>query len=167
MKNLHKPGTQRPPQMLNLRTHRQRPRLVASLAVIPQGTRGFVLIELMVVVAVLGILYSVLVPAYQQYVLAGYRREACAELLKLANLQQLLLVEQSRYSDDLSEFGFAGASYTMDSGRFVLSAELTGQGYLLVAEAVGAQLMDAACQRFQLDQYGIRQSMPEPDCWSS
>ena len=59
-------------------------------------TLGFVVIEVMVVVAILGIILSIAVPGYQQHVLSSYRREASSELLKIANMQQLLLAEQYR-----------------------------------------------------------------------
>lgn len=126
---------------------------------------GFVLIEIMVVVALIGIILSVALPGYQQHVLSSYRREACSELLKVANMQQLLLAEQYRYSADLTEFGFAHSSYLTESGRFRISAVLTSQGYRLSAAATGAQQQDADCQLFQLDQYGVKSSQPFVGCW--
>ncbi len=73
--------------------------------------RGFVLIEMVLVLGLIAVLLSVLLPGYQQYVWQSHRREASQELLKLANLQQLLFAEQSRYSDDLTEFGFSDSEY--------------------------------------------------------
>lgn len=126
---------------------------------------GFVLIEIMVVVALIGIILSVAIPGYQQHVLSSYRREACAELLKVANMQQLLLAEQYRYSADLTEFGFSDSSYLTESGRFRISALLTSQGYQLSATATGVQQQDKDCLLFRLDQYGVKSSQPETTCW--
>ncbi|WP_306522443.1 type IV pilin protein [Rheinheimera sp.] len=126
---------------------------------------GFVLIEIMVVVALIGIILSVAIPGYQQHVLSSYRREACAELLKVANMQQLLLAEQYRYSADLTEFGFPDSSYLTESGRFRISALLTSQGYQLSAAATGVQQQDKDCLLFRLDQYGVKSSQPETTCW--
>lgn len=135
------------------------------MAAVKTTAPGFVLIEIMVVVALIGIILSVALPGYQQHVLGSYRREACAELLKVANMQQLLLAEQYRYSADLTEFGFAHSSYLTESGRFRISAVLTSQGYQLSAIATGAQQKDSDCQLFQLDQYGVKSSQPAADCW--
>jgi len=127
---------------------------------------GFVLIEVMVVMAIIGILLSVMVPGYQQHVLKSYRLEARSELQRLASLQQLLLAEQSRYTADLTELGYTQASYLMESGRFVIAAEITADGYKLTAKAVGPQLADSPCAVLTLDQYGRKDSLPAADCWS-
>ena len=126
---------------------------------------GFVLIEIMVVIAIIGILVSVVVPGYQQHVLRSYRLEASGELLKIAGLQQMLLAEQARYTADLTELGYPTVSYLTTTGRFVIEAELTADGYLLKAAAIGPQLADISCSQFKLDQYGSKTSSPAPDCW--
>lgn len=125
---------------------------------------GFVLIEIMVVIAIIGLLLSIIMPGYQQHVLNSYRLEASGELLKLANQQQLLLAEQARYTADLTELGYPTASYLTGSGRFVISAELTAEGYWLVADVAGPQLADKDCVQFKLDQYGNKKSSPT-QCW--
>ncbi|MBU1436257.1 MAG: prepilin-type N-terminal cleavage/methylation domain-containing protein [Gammaproteobacteria bacterium] len=126
---------------------------------------GFALIEIMVVIAIIGLLLSVIVPGYQQHVLNSYRLEASTELRRLANLQLLLLAEQARYTADLTELGYPTASYLLDSGRYTISAALTADGYQLIAEASGPQLADVNCMTFKLDQYGIKASLPAADCW--
>jgi type IV pilus assembly protein PilE len=128
-------------------------------------TLGFVVIEVMVVVAILGIILSIAVPGYQQHVLSSYRREASSELLKIANMQQLLLAEQYRYTADLTEFGFSASSYVTSSARFKIEAVLTTKGYLLSAQAIGAQQKDKECLLFRLDQFGVKSSQPDSDCW--
>ncbi len=73
--------------------------------------QGIGMIELLVVLAIMGILASVLLPGYQDHVLKSYRAEAMQELLKVAGLQEMLLVDQRRYSADLTELGFAAKQY--------------------------------------------------------
>jgi type IV pilus assembly protein PilE len=126
---------------------------------------GFVLIEMMVVAGLIGILLSVLVPSYQHWVLQSHRREATQELLRLAHLQQLLFIEQSRYSADLTELGFADREYVLPSGRFRISARLIANGYQLSAEAVAMQRQDTGCLQLTLDHLGLRHSTPTLDCW--
>ncbi|ALZ77196.1 type IV pilin protein [Rheinheimera sp. F8] len=127
--------------------------------------RGFVLIEMMLVVALFGILLAMLVPGYQQQLLSSYRLEATQELQRLAILQQQYYLEQQQYTAALSRLPAPDDSYLTASGRFRISAVLNAQGYLLQAEAVGPQRKDLACRWFRLDQAGRQISSPETDCW--
>jgi type IV pilus assembly protein PilE len=128
--------------------------------------KGFGLIELLVVLAVLGILSSIILPGYQDHVLKGHRTEAMQVLLKVAGLQEMLLVDQQRYSTDLTELGFAAAQFVTESGRYTISAQVTEQGYQLKAQARGAQAADESCQTFLLNNYGQKRSEPAASCWS-
>lgn len=128
--------------------------------------QGIGLIELLVVLAILGILASVILPGYQAHVLKSYRTEAMQALLKVAGLQEMLLVDQQRYSADLTELGFAAKQFLTESGRYKISAELTEQGYQIKAQAQQAQTEDKSCQVFILNNYGQKSSEPGSACWS-
>lgn len=127
--------------------------------------RAFMLIELMVVLAMLGVLLAALIPGYQQQVFRSYRLEAMQELQRLAILQQQYYIEQQRYTAELSLLAAPDDSYLSASGRFRIAAILAPEGYTLIAEAVGPQLQDDGCQWFRLDQAGRRSSSPQADCW--
>ncbi len=126
---------------------------------------AFVLVEMMVVVALLGILLAMIVPGYQQQVLNSYRFEATQELLRLAVLQQQYYLEQQHYTAALSSLAAPDDSYLTASGRYKISAVAAAQGFILQAEAVGPQRKDVACQWFRLDQTGQKLSSPTADCW--
>ncbi len=128
--------------------------------------QGMGLIEVLVVMAILGILASVLLPGYQDHVLKSYRAEAMQALLKVAGLQEMLLVDQQRYSADLSELGFAAKQFLTESGRYKISAVVTEQGYQLKAQAQQAQTEDKSCQVFLLNSYGQKSSQPGSACWT-
>lgn len=60
-------------------------------------SRGFTLIELMVVVAVIGILASIAYPSYQEYVRKSRRAEGRTALLELLQQQERYMTQNNTY----------------------------------------------------------------------
>jgi type IV pilus assembly protein PilE len=60
---------------------------------------GFTLIELMIAIAILGILTAVALPAYQQHLRTSTRAEAQAYMMAVATRQQQFLVDTRGYVD--------------------------------------------------------------------
>ena len=67
--------------------------------------RGFTLIELMIVVAVIGVLAAIAMPMYQGQVRKANRSAAQAHMLDLANRQQLYLQSARQYASTVAELG--------------------------------------------------------------
>lgn len=64
--------------------------------------KGFTLVELMVAVAILGILASIVLPSYQDYLRKGRRSAAQSVLMDVAQKQQQYLLDSRSYASDLS-----------------------------------------------------------------
>lgn len=61
--------------------------------------KGFTLIELMLAIAIVGILASIAYPSYTNYLLKGRRASAQAHLMDIAQRQQQYLLDARAYAD--------------------------------------------------------------------
>jgi type IV pilus assembly protein PilE len=70
---------------------------------------GFTLIELMLTVAIVGILAGIAIPSYGQYIVRGSRAAVQTELLQLASLQEKIYLNSNSYTTAASS---VTAAYT-------------------------------------------------------
>lgn len=70
---------------------------------------GFTLIELIITVAIIAILATIALPSYQQHLIRSNRAAAQAQMMEIANREQLFLVSDRSYADKqkLESSGFA------------------------------------------------------------
>lgn len=72
--------------------------------------KGFTLIELMVVVAVIGILGAIAMPSYQEYVRKGRRVDAKDALIAIQLAQEKYRGNNTAYTTDLGNLGLTTTS---------------------------------------------------------
>ncbi len=86
--------------------------------------KGFTLIELMVTVAILGILSAIALPSYTSSVVKGKRTEAKVELLRIAQMQESYFTQNLSYAKDLIQLGFT--ANTIDTEKRLYDVTISG-----------------------------------------
>ena len=76
--------------------------------------RGFTLIEMMIVVAVIAVLASIALPSYNSYLRKGRRADAQAALTDIASRQQQYLMDARAYAPDLATLNYTPTTSVTD-----------------------------------------------------
>ncbi len=110
----------------------------------PIKMRGFTLIELMIVVAIVGILAAIAYPNYQDSVRKGRRNDGQTALLDAAQKMELYYARNAKYSVKRSDSNIDAASEEGYYNGLTIEAGDTGivSSYELTITATGGQAQD-------------------------
>lgn len=117
----------------------------------PFPHRGMSLIELVIVLAVIGILLTTAVPSYRSYMQRVHRTEAIRMLLQASMCQERIYASQGSYDTGRCHPGSEQRRYQVS----YKPPDTLGRTYVAVATPMGAQISDH-CGSLSLDQNGTR-----------
>jgi type IV pilus assembly protein PilE len=138
----------------------------------PVKRNGFTLMELMIVLAIVGILSAIAFPSYQEFVRDSKRGNCAGELELLANAMERSFSLAGSYPGGLP-VGFNGTC-PIDGGtpayNFAVTPALPNTTFLVSAVPTGSQAADK-CGTLTLNQLGTKgmnganAGLTVQDCW--
>lgn len=140
----------------------------------PAKISGFSLIELMIVVAIMGILVTVAMPAYTDSIRRSNRAEAKSELVQVASEQERFFSSTNSYSTDATPLNtpvVADRDRTSTNAWYLISVDACAGGaigncFIATATAQNEQVTDG-CTTFTLTNTGLRGAtgLTSDECW--
>lgn len=124
-------------------------------------SRGFSLMELMIVIALLGIIFAISVPVYRDYERRAMRTAAGAVLLEVVSKQEQYAASNRAYATTLADLAVVPPPKVSELYDFVLtqvdwvSGTATMTGFTATATPKAGSIMDGD-HTLSINQFGLR-----------
>jgi type IV pilus assembly protein PilE len=123
-----------------------------------EKTRGFTLIELIIAVAVVGILVAIAVPSYQNHLRKARRADAQGFITQIAQRQQQYLLDARTYAYNLSDLGLTAPPTVSSHYTIAITGGANPPTYTITADPAGStvQVDDGV---LSMDQTGLKKRL--------
>jgi type IV pilus assembly protein PilE len=139
-------------------------------------SRGFTLVELMVVIVIASVLMAIAIPSYKNSIRKSRRTDAKTALLDLAGREERYFSTNGSYTNTSTNLGYAAFPATVGGGYYTINipvAPTAGTATtvafvsMTATPVVGSdQAKDTACGSFTLTSTGAQTvSGTATDCW--
>jgi type IV pilus assembly protein PilE len=122
---------------------------------IPAQQYGFTLLEVVIVMAMLGILAAIAIPNYTEYVRRGHRAAAQEHLISLAARQAQFYVDRREFAASVDDLNLSTPRELANRYSFAIVTAGPPAVFTIVATPTGSQLGDR-CGDMAIDQTGRR-----------
>jgi len=126
--------------------------------------KGFTLIEVMIVVAIVAILSAVAYPAYQDYVMRGKIPDATSNLATLQTKMEQWFQDQHSYLNG-ADCGGAPSASMPTSSYFTFTCTAAATTYTLTATGITTGIMNGFV--YTVNQDGARATTAVPSGWTA
>ena len=153
----------------------------------PARIAGFTLVELMIVVAVVGVLTAIALPSYTSYIARAQRADARAQLLQVAQFMQRFYAANDRFDQDRAGTSVLSVMPTNmqkspadSTAMYQLNSAITSAGSYTITVTVSAYTLTMApisgtamasdgCGAFRVNSLGVRTitgtGKTRDECW--
>ncbi|WP_223515558.1 type IV pilin protein [Pseudomonas sp. GL-B-19] len=129
-----------------------------------RSNRGFTLIEIMIVIAIIGIVITIAAPSFTEYLNKGRRSEIAGVLSEQAQILERYYSQKNVYTE--------ATGLSAGNDYYTITPTLTDQTFLLTAvRKSGTSMATDKCGDFTLSNTGVRSmvnatdGLTAKDCW--